>query len=52
MRTLEHVAVGVVGDGVNVRRDLVAFLSFVHLDDLLGVNGQHLVGIHHDTEQA
>lgn len=31
---------------------LMAFLALVHLDDLLGVDGQHLVGIHHHAEEA
>lgn len=50
--TLEHVPVGVVCDGVDVWWHLVAFLALVHLDDLLGVDGQHLVGIHHHAEEA
>lgn len=33
--TLHHVPVGVVRDGVDVWRHLVAFLALVHLDDLL-----------------
>lgn len=50
--TLHHVPVGVVRDGVDVRRHLVALLSLVHLDDLLRVDGQHLVGVHHHTEET
>lgn len=50
--TLHHVPVGVVRDGVDVRWNLVAFLALVHLDDLLRVDGQHLVGVHHHAEQA
>lgn len=50
--TLHHVPVGVVSDGVDVRGHLVSFLPFVHINDLFWVNGQHLVGVHHHTEQA
>ena len=50
--TLHHVPVGVVCDGVDVWRHLVAFLALIHLDDLFGVDGQHLVGIHHHAEQT
>lgn len=50
--TLQHVPVGVIGDGVDMRRHLMAFLALVHLDDLLRVYWQHLVGIHHHTEQT
>lgn len=50
--TLHHVPVGVVRDGVDVRRHLVALLALVHLDDLLRVDGQHLVGVHHHAEET
>jgi hypothetical protein len=50
--TLHHVSVGIVSDGVDVRGNFVAFLPFVHLNDFLRVDGQHLVWIHHYTEQA
>lgn len=32
--TLHHVPVGIIGDGVDVRGDLVSFLPFVHVNDL------------------
>lgn len=50
--TLHHVPVGVVRDGVDVRWHLVALLALVHLDDLLRVDGQHLVGVHHHAEET
>lgn len=50
--TLHHVPVGVVCDGVDVRRHLVPFLALVHLDDLLRVDRQHLVGIDDHAEQT
>lgn len=50
--TLHHVPVGVVRDGVDVRRHLVTLLALVHLDDLLRVDGQHLVGVHHHAEET
>lgn len=50
--TLHHVPVGVVRDGVDVRRHLVALLALVHVDDLLRVDGQHLVGVDHHTEKT
>lgn len=50
--TLHHVPVGVVCDGVDVRRHLVAFLALVHLDDLLRVDWQHLIGIDDHAEQT
>jgi len=35
-----------------VRGELVSFLPFVHLDDLVRVDGQHLVRVDHHAEQA
>lgn len=50
--TLHHVPVGIVCDGVDVRRHLVTFLALVHVDDLFWVDGQHLVGVDHHTEES
>lgn len=50
--TLHHVPVGVVCDWVDVRRHLVTFLALVHINDLFWVDWQHLVGVHHHTEQT
>lgn len=33
--TLHHVSVCVISNGVDVRGDLMSFLSLVHFDDLL-----------------
>ena len=35
-----------------MRRDLDALLALVQLDDLLGVDGQPLVRVHHYAEEA
>ena len=35
-----------------MRRHLVAFLALVHLDDLLRVDWQHLIGINDHAEQT
>ena len=49
---MHHVSVGIVRDGVDVRGHLVALLALVHVNDLLRVDGQHLVRVHHHAEQA
>ena len=33
--TLHHVSVGIISNGVDVRGDLMSFLPFVHVNDLL-----------------
>lgn len=33
--TLHHVSVCIISNGVDVRGDLMSFLSLVHFDDLL-----------------
>lgn len=49
--TLHHVPVGVVRDGVDVRRDLMALFAFVHFNDLLRVDRQHFIRVHHHAKQ-
>lgn len=49
--TLHHAPVGRVCDGVDVRRHLVPLLALVHVHNLLGVDGQVLVGVDHHAEQ-
>ena len=44
--------VGAVCDCENVRRNFDALLALIQLDDLLGVDGQPLVRVHHHTEEA
>ena len=44
--------VGGIGDGEDVRRDLVALLAFVDLDDLLRVDGKADVRVHDHAEEA
>ena len=51
-RTLEHAPVGRVGDGEDMGRHLVAFLALVQVDHLLRVDGQPLVRVDHNAEQA
>ena len=48
----KHGPVGDVSDGEHMGRHLVPLLALVDLDDLLGVDGKPLVGIHHHTEQS
>lgn len=50
--TLQHAPVGRVRDRVDVGRHLVPLLALVHVDDLLRVDGQLLVGIDHHAEEA
>ena len=49
--TLEHAAVGVIGDCEHVRGHFMALLALVQLDHLLRVDGQAPVRIHHHAEQ-
>lgn len=50
--TAQHVVVGVVGDGVDVRRCLRAPLALVGCHHGRRVHGQPLVGVDGDTEEA
>lgn len=50
--TLKHAAIGVVGDGVDVRGDFVSLLSLVQFNDFFRVDRQSFVGIYDDTEQT
>lgn len=50
--TLQHVPIGVISDGIDVGRNLMTLLPLVHLNDLLRVDGQKLIGVHHHTEEA
>lgn len=49
--TAQHVVVGVVGDGVDVRGGLGAPLPLVGRHHGRGVDGQPLVGVDGDTEE-
>lgn len=49
--TLHHVSVGVVRDRVDMGRDLMALFAFVHFNDLLRVDWQHFIGVHHHAKQ-
>jgi len=44
--------VGAIGDGEDVRRDLVPSPVDVHLDHGLGVDREPLVRVHGNAEQA
>ena len=46
------IPVGSVGDGEDVRWDLMSLLALVDLDDLLRVDGKTDVRIHDDAEEA
>lgn len=50
--THEHVVVGVVRDGEEVRWHLGALFAFVHVCHAGSVDGQPLVGVDCHTEQA
>ena len=50
--TLEHGPVRRVGDGEHVGRHLVTLLALVQIDDLLRVDRQPLVRVHHHAKQA
>ena len=50
--TLKHVSVGVVRDGEDVWRHLRAPLPSVHVHHLVGVDGQHTVGVDCHTEES
>jgi len=50
--TDKHVAVGVVGDGEQMRRHLVTSLATVLADDVRGVDGQTPVRVDDDAKQS
>jgi len=50
--TLKHGPVGRVGDGEDVRWYFVPLLALVQVDDLLRVDGQTFVGVHHYAEKS
>lgn len=49
--TAQHVIVGVICDGVDVRRSLRAAFAFVGSDHRGGVDGKPFVWIHGHTEK-
>ncbi len=49
--TLHHVPVSVIRDGVDMGRNLVALFPFVHFNDLLRVDWQHFIGVHHHAKE-
>lgn len=50
--TLKHGAVRILGNGEHVGRHVFAFLSFVHLHNIFAVDGEVLVWIDNNTEEA
>lgn len=50
--TLEHAAVCRLRDGVDVWRHFMPFLPSVHLNDVLRINWQVLVGVNYHTEES
>ncbi len=50
--TLQHVIVRVIGNGEQMGRHLVSPLTTVLRYDILGVDGQALVGVDHHTEET
>ena len=51
-KSIVCVPVGNVCDRKDVRGNLVSLLPLVDLDNLLGIDRQPLVGVHHHAEQA
>ncbi|MCG8624523.1 MAG: hypothetical protein MJE68_21330, partial [Proteobacteria bacterium] len=49
--TQQHVPVGLVSDGIDVRWHLVTLLASIHLDDLVRVDWVELVGVDHYAEE-
>ncbi|GMS79708.1 hypothetical protein PENTCL1PPCAC_1883, partial [Pristionchus entomophagus] len=49
---VDHVAIGLIRDGEEMRRNLVTASSLVQLADALSVDGKTLVRIDHNTEQT
>ena len=52
MTLTQHVVVGVIRDGVDVRRHLSLTLVLVAHDDVVVVDGKPLVGVDGDTEET
>lgn len=50
--TLHHASVSRVSDGVDVGWHFMPLFALVHVNDLLRVDGQVLVGVYDDTEEA
>lgn len=50
--TLKHAAVCRLRDGVYVWRHFMPFLPSVHLNDVLRINWQVLVGVNYHTEET
>lgn len=50
--TLQHASVCRLWDGVDVGGHLVPLLASVHLDDVLRIDGQVLVGVYDDAEET
>ena len=50
--TEAHGVIGTLGNGEDVGRDLVPPLPAVQADSPVGVDGEPLVRVHRDTEQA
>ena len=52
MTLTQHVVVGVIRDGVDVRRHLSLTLVLVAHDDVVIVDGKPLVGVDGDAEET
>jgi len=49
--TLQHGSICGVGDGEDMRRNLMTFDALVSLHNLFGIDGKLLVGIDDDAEE-
>ena len=52
MSLSQHVVVGVIGDGENVRRHFRLSLALVATDDVVVIDGKPFVGVDSDTEET
>ena len=50
--TLQHIAICLVGNGVDVWRNLMALLALVQLNHFLRVDWQPLIRVDNDAEQS
>ncbi len=49
--TLQHISVRVISDCINMRWHFMSFLSLVSLNNIVSVDWQPFVRIHHNTEE-
>lgn len=50
--TLHHASIRCVGNSIDVRWHFMPLLAFVHVNNLLRIDGQILVGIYDNAEET